>query len=134
MLLVEGQRGAVGHDLEPQLVLVAGRDLAHHHRAAHPGDGAEQDQGHVLGGDRPPGPGASAPPAAAKAGTWAPACSRSGTAVTSSAHTEARRSPVTNSTRSHQCEPMSAKARDGPDSSASTRQLSSWSVDSQSCR
>ena len=63
VLLVEGQRGAVGHDLEAQLVLVAGRDLAHHHRAAHPGDGAEQHQGHVLGGDRPPGPGA---PAAAR--------------------------------------------------------------------
>ena len=60
VLLVEGQRGAVGHDLEPQLVLVAGRDLAHHHRTAHPGDGAEQDQGHVLGGDLPPRPGAPA--------------------------------------------------------------------------
>ena len=67
------------------------------------------------------------PPAAAvpNAGTWASVCARSGTAVTSSEHTDARRSPVTNSTRSHQCEPMSAKAREGPDSSASTRQLSS---------
>jgi hypothetical protein len=72
--------------------------------------------------------------AAAKAGTRAPAWVRSGSAVTSSAQTEDTRSPVTNSTRSHQCEPMSAKARDGPDSAASTRQLSSSSVESQSCR
>ena len=73
VLLVEGQRGAVGHDLEPQLVLVAGRDLAHHHRAAHAGDGAEQHQGHVLGA-RPSAAGRalSPPPAAAKAGTWSP--------------------------------------------------------------
>ena len=33
--------------------------------------------------------------------------------------------PVTNSARSHQCEPMSAKAREAPPSVESTRQLSS---------
>ena len=52
---------------------------------------------------------------AAKAcGSVPTACTRSGTAVTASAHTAASRSPHTNSTRSHQCEPMSANARDCP--------------------
>ena len=46
----------------------------------------------------------------------------------------AMRWPVTNSARSHQCEPMSANARDAPPSSASTRQLSSSGSSSQSCR
>ena len=45
VLLVEGQRGVRRSTTsKPQLVLVAGRDLAHHHRAAHPGDGAEQHE------------------------------------------------------------------------------------------
>ena len=44
------------------------------------------------------------------------------------------RCPVTNSARSHQCEPMSANARDAPPRSASTRQLSSSGRSSQSCR
>jgi hypothetical protein len=39
------------------------------------------------------------------------------------ATSEVIRWPLTNSTRSHQCEPMSAKAREGPPSSAATRQL-----------
>ena len=67
-----------------------------------------------------------------KAWTWSTPERRSGIAVTSSAHTAASRSPVTNSTRSHQCEPMSAKARDRPAKAGSTRQLSSSSVDNQS--
>ena len=44
------------------------------------------------------------------------------------------RSPETNSTRSTRCDPMSANARDGPPSEASTRQSSSCGVASQSCR
>ena len=43
----------------------------------------------------------------------------------SAALSAAIRWPETNSTRSHQCEPMSAKAREAPPSSGSTRQLSS---------
>jgi hypothetical protein len=44
------------------------------------------------------------------------------------------RSPVTNSVRSHQCDPMSANVRDGPPAVSSTRQLSSSGFASQSCR
>ena len=65
------------------------------------------------------------------------ACScdaRSGKTVAVWAQSAAIRSPVMNSTRSHQCEPMSAKARDGPPRSASIRQLSSSAEASQSCR
>ncbi len=42
--------------------------------------------------------------------------------------------PETNSARSHQCEPMSANAREAPPRSSSTRQLSSSGRSSQSCR
>jgi hypothetical protein len=58
---------------------------------------------------------------------------RSGTAVTVRASSRVIRDPATNSTRSHQWEPMSAKARDGPPRAASTRQLTSSGVSSQSC-
>ncbi len=43
-------------------------------------------------------------------------------------------SPLTCCARSHQCEPMSANAREGPPRSESTRQLSSSGDSSQSCR
>ena len=49
--------------------------------------------------------------------------SRSAKAVIVRAESRAMRWPVTNSIRSHQCEPMSANARDGPPSTGSTRQL-----------
>jgi hypothetical protein len=44
-------------------------------------------------------------------------------AVAVRAATAVRRWPLRNSIRSHQCEPMSAKARERPPSPASTRQL-----------
>ena len=44
------------------------------------------------------------------------------------------RSPVTHSARSHQCEPMSPNARDGPPALGSTRQLVARGSSSQSCR
>ena len=50
------------------------------------------------------------------------------------ATSEAIRSPVTHSTRSHQCEPMSPKAREGPPAAGSTRQLVESGLSSQSCR
>ena len=50
------------------------------------------------------------------------------------ATSRAIRSPVTHSTRSHQCEPMSPKARDGPPALGSTRQLVALGLSSQSCR
>ena len=59
---------------------------------------------------------------------------RSAWATAVRALTETIRWPETNSTRSHQCEPMSAKAREGPPSSGSTRQLSSDGASSQSWR
>ena len=46
----------------------------------------------------------------------------------------AMRSPVTHSARSHQCDPMSPNARDGPPSAGSTRQLVAVGDSSQSCR
>ena len=63
-----------------------------------------------------------------------PRLARSGTTVATCAQTAAIRSPVTNSARSHQCEPMSAKAREAPPSAGSTRHESSSGVDSQSWR
>jgi hypothetical protein len=75
------------------------------------------------------------PPAVRCANAGAPARSaRSGTTVAVCAHTAAMRRPVTNSMRSHQCEPMSANVRDAPLRAGSTRQLSSSEVESQSCR
>ena len=44
------------------------------------------------------------------------------------------RSPLTHSARSHQCEPMSPNARDGPPALGSTRQLVERGSSSQSCR
>ena len=44
------------------------------------------------------------------------------------------RSPVTHSIRSHQCEPTSPNARDGPPALLSTRQLVAPGSSSQSCR
>jgi len=67
---------------------------------------------------------------AAREASW----SRCGTAVTVRAQSRAMRWPETNSARSHQCEPMSANAREAPPSSASTRQLSSAALESQTFR
>ena len=73
------------------------------------------------------------PPPAANAARWT-ARTRSGMAVSVRAARRVIRWPVTNSARSHQCDPMSANAREAPPSSASTRQLSSSALSSQSCR
>ena len=59
---------------------------------------------------------------------------RSAWATAVRALSDAIRWPETNSIRSHQCEPMSAKAREGPPSAGSTRQLSSDGASSQSWR
>ena len=73
-------------------------------------------------------------PSAASNARAAPRTARSANTVDVCAQIAAIRSPVMNSTRSHQCEPMSANAREGPPSAASTRQLSSSADASQSCR
>ena len=65
---------------------------------------------------------------------WASVLMRSATAVRVRAQRRVMRWPETNSARSHQCEPMSANAREAPPRSASTRQLSSSGRSSQSCR
>ncbi|MNT34457.1 hypothetical protein D3C72_1704410 [compost metagenome] len=54
--------------------------------------------------------------------------------VSNAALTSVKRSPLTHSTRSHQCEPMSANTRDAPPSAGSTRQLLLSGSSSQSCR
>ena len=51
--------------------------------------------------------------------------SRTGWAFAVRAATRVIRWPVTNSIRSHQCTPMSPKAREAPPSAGSTRQLDS---------
>ena len=58
----------------------------------------------------------------------------SGMAVMVCAESRVMRCPETNSARSHQWEPMSANARDGPPRPASTRQLLSSGASSQSWR
>ena len=59
---------------------------------------------------------------------------RRGSTVDVRADSCAMRSPVTNSIRSHQCEPMSPNARESPPRAGSTRQFSSPPEASQSCR
>ena len=59
---------------------------------------------------------------------------RSGVLVAVCALTSTTRSPVTNSARSTQCDPMSANARLGPPLAASTRQFVSEAFNNQSCR
>lgn len=59
---------------------------------------------------------------------------RSAITVENAAFTSAKPSPLTHSTRSHQCEPMSANTRDVPPSAGSTRQLLLAGSSSQSCR
>ena len=58
---------------------------------------------------------------------------RTGCTVTRSAKTLATRLPVTNPTRSSQCEPMSDTARSAPPCAGSRRQFQSVSSSSQSC-
>ena len=53
--------------------------------------------------------------------------------VCKSAHSSVMRKPVRCSVMSHQCEPISASARDAPASSVSMRQFQSVSYNSQSC-
>jgi hypothetical protein len=62
------------------------------------------------------------------------AAGRCGMLIDVVATSETIRSPVTHSARSHQCEPMSPKARDGPPALASTRQLVERGFSIQSCR
>jgi hypothetical protein len=59
---------------------------------------------------------------------------RWGNAIIVRAQRREMRWPEMNSARSHQCEPMSANARDAPPNSSSTRQLSSSGRSSQSCK
>ena len=100
--------GAV--ELDPEPVLAARRDLADDDRADRAGVGLELDDGGVLGGDRC----APSPPSPPASNARRPvALTRSGTAVSSRAERRTMRWPDTNSARSHQCEPMSANARDG---------------------
>ena len=128
------ERRVGGGDLEAQLVLVAGRDLADRPPSrSTPRAVRNMHDGDVLGVDRARAA-RRARPATRRHGSPRRGPRARARAVTSSAHSAARRSPVTNSTRSHQCEPMSANARDAPARAPSTRQLSSSRVDSQSWR
>ena len=78
--------------------------------------------------------GRGAPPPSPRSNECASWRGRSAWATAVRAQTATIRWPATNSIRSHQCEPMSANAREGPPSSGSTRQLSSAAPSSQSCR
>ena len=62
------------------------------------------------------------------------AAGRCGMEIAVVATSSAIRSPVTHSARSHQWDPMSPKARDGPPSSGSTRHEVAIGSSSQSCR
>ena len=96
-------------DLEPEPVLAPGRHLAHDHRAERAGLGLEQDEGDVLGLD-----GATRD----RRRRWRGEGGAAGGGPLGHDGRDVARAPgrcggrMTNSTRSHQCEPMSAKARD----------------------
>ena len=92
-----------------------GRDLADHDRAERAGVGLELHDRGVLG--RRPARGSPPPPPAANALAPRRAACAPGTAVSSRADSRVMRWPETNSARSHQCEPMSANAREAPPSS-----------------
>ena len=120
MLLVEGERLLGPVELDPEPVLAARGDLADDDRADRARVGLELDEGGVLGRD-----GRSSPRPLLSRTRDPASLTRSGTAVSSRAETRSMRWPETNSARSHQCEPMSANAREAPPSCSSTRQLAS---------
>ena len=119
-------------DLEPQAVLAPGGDLADHRasrwrpRPSRTGPPPRPRSRRTGSRRESPFPRSNAARPVAR--------SRSVTAVMNCAFTRTRRWPDTNSARSHQCEPMSANARDAPPRSPSTRQLSSSGRSSQSWR
>ena len=122
LLLAERERLLGAVELEPQPVLAPGGDLADDGRAERALVGLELHDRGVLGADARA---ARRRRRRARTRRGSSARSRSGTAVSVRAHSRVMRWPETNSARSHQCEPMSANAREAPPRSASTRQLSS---------
>ena len=113
MLLLEGERLLGAVELDPEPVLATGRDLADDQSSR--ARRRRSRTGRATASSVHDARGAAVRPCAAgeRVATAGVDCAR-GTAVSSRAALAVMRWPETNSARSHQCEPMSAKARDGP--------------------
>ena len=129
ILLVERHARIGAIDLEPEPVVASGRDRLTVNDASVPAPVLN-----IAAATSSLSTACLAPPVAGVLKLWPVVALRSAMTVANAALASVKRSPLTHSTRSHQCEPMSANTRDAPPSAGSTRQLLLAGSSSQSCR